>query len=196
MLDNDICVFCFYNIKEWESNGRLVNKKDSLIKWENNFLIWRNHYVAYYNDIKSALQKLPKGVFRKRKIKGHYYYYLAYRQGKRVVNKYYGKQIPKEFIKQIELRKALRIKLSKINYLLYSLRISKRPSRKLNSYQVFKRDNFTCQYCGKSVKDGVRLHVDHIIPLVKGGDNSNKNLITSCQKCNLEKHDIYDSVDK
>lgn len=50
-------------------------------------------------------------------------------------------------------------------------------------FEVFKRDSFTCQYCGKAAPD-VILHIDHIDPVSKGGDNSIINLITSCADCN------------
>lgn len=54
---------------------------------------------------------------------------------------------------------------------------------KLVRFEVFKRDKFTCQYCGKSAPEVV-LHVDHIQPVSKGGDNSITNLITACASCN------------
>ena len=50
-------------------------------------------------------------------------------------------------------------------------------------WQILERDNFTCQYCGQHAPD-VILHVDHILPVAKGGDNSFSNLITSCSACN------------
>lgn len=50
-------------------------------------------------------------------------------------------------------------------------------------FEVFKRDGFTCQYCGKAAPD-VILHVDHIAPVSKGGGNDILNLITSCADCN------------
>lgn len=58
----------------------------------------------------------------------------------------------------------------------------KAMSKKLR-FEVFKRDSFTCQYCGKSAPDVV-LHVDHIDPVSKGGSNDILNLITSCAECN------------
>jgi hypothetical protein len=60
-------------------------------------------------------------------------------------------------------------------------------SRKIR-FEVFKRDGFKCQYCGASAPDVV-LHVDHINPVSKGGDNELINLITSCQPCNSGKSD-------
>ena len=53
-------------------------------------------------------------------------------------------------------------------------------------FEVFKRDGFKCQYCGRSAPDVV-LHVDHINPKSRGGKNDLVNLITSCADCNLGK---------
>lgn len=55
-------------------------------------------------------------------------------------------------------------------------------------FEVFKRDAFKCQYCGKSSPDVV-LEVDHIHPVSKGGDNDIMNLVTSCRDCNSGKSD-------
>ncbi len=53
-------------------------------------------------------------------------------------------------------------------------------------FEVFKRDSFTCQYCGSSAPDVV-LRLDHINPVAGGGDNDIMNLITSCEPCNQGK---------
>ena len=53
-------------------------------------------------------------------------------------------------------------------------------------FEIFKRDSFTCQYCGQEVPDIV-LNVDHINPVKNGGDNNITNLITSCFDCNSGK---------
>lgn len=55
-------------------------------------------------------------------------------------------------------------------------------------FEVFKRDKFTCQYCGKKSPD-VILHIDHIVPVSKKGTNDLLNLATSCVDCNLGKSD-------
>lgn len=59
---------------------------------------------------------------------------------------------------------------------------------KKQRFEVFKRDNFTCQYCGCKAPDSV-LNVDHIKPVSKGGTNDTLNLITSCFSCNSGKSD-------
>lgn len=53
-------------------------------------------------------------------------------------------------------------------------------------FEVFKRDGFTCQYCGRTAPD-VILEVDHINPIKNNGDNTLLNLITSCFDCNRGK---------
>lgn len=65
--------------------------------------------------------------------------------------------------------------------------MAKRKSlSKKTRFEIFKRDQFTCQYCG-STPPHVVLHVDHINPVANGGDNSDDNLITSCDSCNQGK---------
>lgn len=53
-------------------------------------------------------------------------------------------------------------------------------------FEIFKRDNFTCQYCGRMAPDVV-LEVDHINPVANGGDNDIMNLVTACFDCNRGK---------
>lgn len=61
----------------------------------------------------------------------------------------------------------------------------KQISKKLR-FEVFKRDDFTCAYCG-ATPPKVILQVDHIHPVAQGGSNDIDNLITSCQPCNIGK---------
>lgn len=69
--------------------------------------------------------------------------------------------------------------------LLYFANI-KRYDLPLNKKNIFKRDNYTCQYCG--IK-GAPLTIDHVIPKKRGGDNNWENLVTSCIECNNKKGD-------
>ena len=57
-------------------------------------------------------------------------------------------------------------------------------------HEVFKRDNYTCVECGARKEDGVTLHIDHIIPVSKGGTDELSNLQTLCEACNLNKSDV------
>lgn len=53
--------------------------------------------------------------------------------------------------------------------------------------QIMERDNYTCQICGRSMPDGFGLHIDHIVPISKGGRSVPENLQVLCAKCNLSK---------
>lgn len=53
-------------------------------------------------------------------------------------------------------------------------------------FSVFRRDNFTCRYCGKSSPEVV-LHCDHAISVKNGGSDDESNLVTACIDCNLGK---------
>jgi len=62
----------------------------------------------------------------------------------------------------------------------------RKPLGKKLRFEVFKRDKFTCQYCGSKAPDVV-LHVDHLHPVAQGGANDVLNLVTACEGCNSGK---------
>ena len=57
---------------------------------------------------------------------------------------------------------------------------------KIVRFEVFKRDKFTCQYCGAQAPNEI-LEVDHIKPVSKGGTDDIMNLVTACRDCNRGK---------
>jgi len=57
---------------------------------------------------------------------------------------------------------------------------------KKRRFDVFKRDDFTCQYCGRK-PPAVTLETDHLIPVAEGGDDGFSNLVTACVDCNSGK---------
>jgi 5-methylcytosine-specific restriction endonuclease McrA len=59
-----------------------------------------------------------------------------------------------------------------------------RPRVKLTKQEIFRRDQYTCQYCGVKAKG---LTIDHIIPRSRGGEHSWSNLVTACPDCNRKK---------
>lgn len=54
-------------------------------------------------------------------------------------------------------------------------------------HQIMERDGYTCQMCGRYMPDGTGIHIDHIIPVSKGGKTVPGNLQVLCAKCNLSK---------
>lgn len=53
-------------------------------------------------------------------------------------------------------------------------------------YEVLRRDNHACRYCGGTAP-GVRLTVDHVVPVVLGGTDMPDNLVSACVDCNSGK---------
>lgn len=66
--------------------------------------------------------------------------------------------------------------------------MARKSTGKRLRFEVFKRDEFTCQYCGAH-PPAVVLVVDHINPVAAGGDTEINNLITACEPCNQGKSD-------
>ena len=65
-------------------------------------------------------------------------------------------------------------------------RMVQRPRLKVNlsRKEIFRRDHFTCQYCGKTT---LVLTVDHVQPKHLGGKHMWTNLVAACPGCNHRK---------
>lgn len=63
-------------------------------------------------------------------------------------------------------------------------------------FSILRRDNYRCQLCGLTQADGVKLEVDHKVPVAKGGLTVEENLWTLCHPCNNGKSDsdIHDTA--
>ena len=62
----------------------------------------------------------------------------------------------------------------------------KRPfaPRKLSKKEIFLRDQYTCQYCGKKTQE---LTLDHVVPRRQKGAHTWENVVAACSRCNLRK---------
>jgi 5-methylcytosine-specific restriction endonuclease McrA len=59
-----------------------------------------------------------------------------------------------------------------------------RPRVKLTRREIFRRDNYTCQYCGRH---DTPLTIDHILPKRLGGQHIWTNVVAACPSCNHRK---------
>ncbi len=59
-----------------------------------------------------------------------------------------------------------------------------RPERKLTRLEIFNRDKYICQYCGKEIRQPT---LDHIVPRYKGGEYTWGNVVSACVACKRRK---------
>lgn len=63
------------------------------------------------------------------------------------------------------------------------------PYLSLTRKNVYIRDDYTCQWCGKHYGTS-ELSIDHVLPVSRGGTNTWRNVVTSCRKCNNQKGNL------
>lgn len=98
--------------------------------------------------------------------------------------------------RQSEQGKAARYKI-RIKRLSYKHKVNFTPHERKH---ILDRDNWSCQCCGIEVHDESigkwntpnKCHIDHIVPISKGGNSESRNLRVLCRTCNLSKGDKVD----
>ena len=89
-----------------------------------------------------------------------------------------GRANPSKYVKDF-IRKNSRTK-----------RVKLQPSLR---FKILHRDQYRCQACGATAANGAELHVDHILPVSKGGTNNESNLRVLCSECNIGRGNRYDT---
>jgi 5-methylcytosine-specific restriction endonuclease McrA len=70
------------------------------------------------------------------------------------------------------------------------IHVPRRFRRQVTNTFLFARDDYSCQYCGRTsaeLKPREALTRDHLIPISRGGANSWTNVVTACSTCNTRK---------
>lgn len=135
-----------------------------------------------YNNMQSDQQIIKFICYRK---------HTRYRYINRVRQSYVHTDIERTFYMTIDEILDIGDELSSINFETTTRKYNQANQRKLMTPElrnkIKERDNYTCQICGKYMPDEVGLHIDHIIPISKGGKTVEQNLQVLCDKCNLRK---------
>ena len=103
-------------------------------------------------------------------------------------------------LRQLRQETGLDIVATAKGYILTSIEPVNKPKirEQINDklrYAVLQRDNSTCQRCGRGIADGVKLAVDHKIPVDMGGTTTIDNLWTLCTDCNGGKKSFFSDED-
>ena len=135
-----------------------------------------------YNDMQSDQQIIKFICYRN---------HTEYRYVNGVRQSYIHTDIERTFYMAIDEILDICDELSSINFETTTRKYNQANQRKLMTQElrnkIKERDNYTCQICGKYMPDEVGLHIDHIIPISKGGKTVEQNLQVLCDKCNLRK---------
>ena len=86
------------------------------------------YYVRLQRDLERRLARLPNGSVKRRRIRGHGYYYLQLRAGDKVIHRYLGRKRPLELLKAVQERRQLLRELKQAEAALRLL-----PKRKLEA---------------------------------------------------------------
>ena len=71
--------------------------------------------------------------------------------------------------------------------------VPRRFRRQVTNTFLFARDNYRCQFCGRSqqeLRQRECLTRDHLVPLSRGGTNAWTNVLTACSSCNTRKGNL------
>lgn len=183
---------------------KIENNDNYIRNWIESALYNQSIYYAYDNEVNSLNYETPIESINKTNLNPDKFYKVE----KDLINKYryhdsifnikahvYVYRVNRNYdIKQRKDREVYFNELVSIyNEWSNGKRFSEttRKERKLmNSTlrrQVLSRDGYRCCVCGKTVNDGIRLEIDHIIPVSKGGQTTISNLQTLCNICNAKK---------
>lgn len=172
---------------------------------QNNFLLIKKHQEEINQWKKECQEKIEKSKMKKHRRKQYqkildddnaYNFYLTrkqtrYKQRNYVKTPYKVEQIVDSFSCNYFFLLSRNMRLKTINYECTLKEYNSKNQRKLLTKelrrQIIIRDNYTCQICGKYMPDEVGLHVDHIVPISKGGKTIPSNLQVLCSKCNGSK---------
>ena len=123
---------------------------------------------------------------KEKEMQRHKKYYDKHRSRLIEYTKQYNLE-NKEKISQYlkEYRKTENGKTSAKNHSMNRRLQKKIGSIKTKELKEFLLKKTKCYWCEKNLKDN--FHIDHYIPLSKGGAHSIDNLVLSCHSCNLKK---------
>lgn len=187
----------------------LLNNQERVFEWMSQVQDNRRKYPEYVKEINACQTKITVENCKKLHISYNKYIaverklfleavqkpvmemcltvcvYYTSPQGR---NSYSGKQIYNENQIRNLLEDVIKEQNAKTEY---QRQVAKERAKMTDGlrYDILKRDHFRCQICGATEKDGIKLHVDHIVPVSKGGKTVPSNLRTLCSRCNLGKRD-------
>lgn len=182
--------------KSCEKQYRILNK-DRLLAYGNNYYLENKEAIlisqkTYYQKNKDLIAEKTKiyasrqeVIDRKRKYQKEY---MEINKDKILESKrrLYHKHRAKEAERKKRYHQTEKGKMARKNSKHKRRAIEKNGSVTSNQILQLQKNYKTCYWCGESLS-GKKVHIDHYVPLSKGGLHTISNLVISCEKCNLSK---------
>lgn len=159
----------------YENNKEKILEQCKQNREKNKEEIAARHKV-YYQDNKSRIQE----------------YKLKYREENKDFLKKQGKKYYNQN-KEAFLEKCSRYRSTEKGKIVHKNSCLKRRALKRQGDVIsddlleLQQNAKVCYWCNKSLKNK-QVHIDHYIPLSKGGEHTQSNLVVSCGACNMQKH--------
>ena len=169
--------------------NQIEEQNREILEWEEeNLAILKEKWLFHKKRVSQFRDACEEGfTYNFRIVKNQ----TRYTQQNYVRSSYQVEQIVDICLFNYEELKARYEELEKINFECTLREYNSKEQRKLMTPKLRKeimvRDNYTCQICGKYMPDEVGLHIDHIVPINKGGKSVKSNLQVLCSKCNGSK---------
>lgn len=196
--------FIYYFDVSSKRNPQIVDLIDGFLNSGNFYAIQKhNEYISLWKQKcqeqieKSKIKNYREKQFRACLDDNHAFRFYLTRQQTRYKQKNYVKtaykvtQTVNQFFCDYSYLQNRNKQLEHIHYECTLRDYYSKNQRKLMTKELRRkimiRDNYTCQSCGKYMPDEVGLHIDHIIPVSKGGKTVPSNLQVLCSKCNGNK---------
>ena len=174
LIENGVASFIqhYGQVQAWKEESEGYIEKQMLKNWR------REQYQSCIDDDNMFVFQFMRRQTR-------------YKQINYVKTSYHVDTVSDEFKTNLSYIQERYKKLEKINFECTLSEFYAKNQRRLMTKElreeIARRDNYTCQICGKYMPDEVGLHIDHIIPVAKGGKSIPSNLQVLCSKCNGRK---------
>jgi len=164
---------------------------------ENHLILVNNWKEKKINKMKDNISRINRFNNKCNKYNHNCFTLVGYREQTRYRQKNYVKypykvQTVTNIIRISDVELLKRVKFLKehdyhVTYNNFNSNDQRKALTKELKEAIKKRDKYTCRECGKVMLDEVGLHIDHIIPVSKGGKSIPSNLRVLCSKCNGRK---------
>lgn len=185
---------------DWKEYSQYTKHKNSKDGHDSRCKDCRKAYARANKEKKSAYMKAYKKANKDKFVESDKKYKQKNKDKVAEYQKEYGRIRDKEKKRQYDKAFRQSEKGKEVRYRAKLKRRSNENEVRFTPHKrrtIIERDKWTCQCCGVKVHDDkvnnpTKAHIDHIVPISKGGNSETGNLRVLCRTCNLSKQNKMD----